>query len=162
MFPETTLNFAKTLLEHARERRFHIVTAESCTGGLIAGALTAIPGSSDVVDRGFITYSNGAKTDLLGVPKTLLKEYGAVSEEVGRAMAEGAMERSGAELALSCTGVAGPGGGSPEKPVGLVHIAATLKRQTTLHLECRFGDIGREAIRLRTVEEALKLGLQIL
>jgi nicotinamide-nucleotide amidase len=162
MFAQTTLNFAKTLLEHARAEGYHIATAESCTGGLIAGALTAIAGSSDVVERGFITYSNQAKTDLLGVPPELIREHGAVSEEVARAMAEGALQKSGVELALSCTGIAGPGGGSADKPVGLVHIAAARKGQTTLHLECRFGDIGRDKVRARTVEEALKLGLQIL
>jgi len=162
MFPQSTLNFAQTLLEHARAQGFRIATAESCTGGLIAGALTAVPGSSDVVERGFIVYSNQAKTDLLGVPQPLIEEHGAVSEEVSRAMAEGALTRSGVELAVSCTGVAGPGGGSADKPVGLVHIAAACSGQTTLHLECRFGDIGRDAVRLRSVEEALKLVLQVL
>jgi nicotinamide-nucleotide amidase len=162
MFSQSTLNFAKTLLEHARAQGFRIATAESCTGGLIAGALTAIPGSSDVVERGFIVYSNQAKTDLLDVPEGLIEEHGAVSEEVARAMAEGALIRSGVELAVSCTGIAGPGGGTPEKPVGLVHIAAARAGQSTLHLECRFGDIGRDNVRLRSVEEALKLVLQIL
>jgi len=162
MFPETTLSFAKLLLEHAREKGFRIATAESCTGGLIAGALTAIPGSSDVLERGFIVYSNQAKVDLLGVPPTLIEAHGAVSEEVALAMAEGARERSGVALAVSCTGVAGPGGGTPDKPVGLVHIAAAREGQTTHHLECHFGDIGRENVRLRSVEEALKLALQIL
>jgi nicotinamide-nucleotide amidase len=129
---------------------------------LIAGALTAIAGSSDVVERGFIVYSNQAKTDLLGVPQSLIAEHGAVSEEVARAMAEGALERSDVELAVSCTGIAGPGGGTAEKPVGLVHIAAARAGQTTLHLECRFGEIGRDNVRLKSVEEALKLVLQIL
>jgi nicotinamide-nucleotide amidase len=161
-FPQSTLNFANTLLEHARAQGFRIATAESCTGGLIAGALTEISGSSDVVDRGFIVYSNQAKTDLLGVPRALIDEHGAVSEEVARAMAEGALARSGVALAVSCTGIAGPGGGSADKPVGLVHIAAAREGQTTLHLECRFGDIGRENVRLKSVEQALKLVLQIL
>jgi nicotinamide-nucleotide amidase len=162
MFPQSTLNFARTLLDHARAQGFRIATAESCTGGLIAGALTAIPGSSDVVERGFVVYSNQAKTDLLGVPQALIDEHGAVSEEVARAMAEGARARSGVALAVSCTGIAGPGGGMAHKPVGLVHIAAARAGQTTLHLECRFGDIGRDNVRLRSVEEALKLVLQIL
>ena len=162
MFPQSTLNFAKTLIDHARSQGFRVATAESCTGGLIAGALTAIPGSSDVVERGFIVYSNQAKTDLLDVPQALIEEHGAVSEEVARAMAEGAVTRSGVELAVSCTGIAGPGGGTADKPVGLVHIAAARAGQTTLHLECRFGDIGRNNVRLRSVEEALKLVLQIL
>jgi len=162
MFSPSILNHAKILLENARREGYRIATAESCTGGLIAGALTAIPGSSDVIDRGFIVYSNQAKTDLLGVPQELIAEYGAVSEEVACAMAEGARRNSGVELAVSCTGIAGPGGGSAEKPVGLVHIAAAREGQTTLHLECHFGDIGRDEIRLRSVEEALKLLLQIL
>src|ERR1051326_6715815 len=162
MFPQSTLNFAKTLIDHARSQGFRVATAESCTGGLIAGALTAIPGSSDVVERGFIVYSNQAKTDLLDVPPALIDEHGAVSEEVARAMAEGARTKGGVELAVSCTGIAGPGGGTADKPVGLVHIAAARQGQTTLHLECRFGDIGRNKVRLRSVEEALKLVLQIL
>lgn len=162
MYSAAILNFAGTLLDEARGQGLHIATAESCTGGLIAGALTAIAGSSDVVERGFVTYSNRAKTELLGVAPDLIAEYGAVSEEVARAMAEGALKHSAAQLAVSCTGIAGPGGGTAAKPVGLVHIAAARQGQTTLHLECHFGDIGRDAVRMRSVEEALKLLLQIL
>src|SRR5215471_16453448 len=110
---------AQALLALCRTRKLKIATAESCTGGLIAGTLTEIAGSSDVVDRGFVTYSNAAKTQMLGVPADLIARHGAVSEEVARAMAEGALERAGAELAVAVTGVAGPGGGSAAKPVGL-------------------------------------------
>jgi nicotinamide-nucleotide amidase len=161
MFSDAITNFATNLLETARATGLHVVTAESCTGGLIAAALTEIPGSSDVVDRGFVVYSNQAKTELLGVPPALIAHHGAVSEEVARAMAEGALTHSHAQLAVSCTGIAGPTGATPGKPIGLVHLAAVREGQTTLHAECRFGDIGRKNVRLRSVEEALKLLLQI-
>ena len=162
MFPDSVINFARALLDEARARRLHIVTAESCTGGLIAAALTEIAGSSDVVDRGFVVYTNRAKTELLGVPPELIGQYGAVSEEVARGMAEGALKHSAAQMAVSCTGIAGPAGATPAKPVGLVHLAAAREGQTTLHEECRFGDIGRANVRMRSVEEALKLLLQII
>jgi nicotinamide-nucleotide amidase len=161
MFPDSVINFATNLLDTAREGSLHIATAESCTAGLIAAALTEIAGSSDVVDRGFVVYSNRAKTELLGVSPELIHLYGAVSEEVARAMAEGALKNSAAQLAVSCTGIAGPGGATAGKPVGLVHLAAARQGQTTLHEECRFGDIGRSNVRMRSVEEALKLLLQI-
>ena len=112
------------LLNEAREAGLHIATAESCTGGLIAAALTEIPGSSDVVDRGFVVYTNRAKTEMLGVPPQLIAQHGAVSEAVARAMAEGALKNACAQLAVSCTGIAGPTGATPGKPIGLVHIAA--------------------------------------
>ena len=161
MFSASATLLAKAFLKEAREHGLHVVTAESCTGGLIAGALTAIPGSSDVVDRGFIVYTNSAKTDLLNVPNALIRKYGAVSEEVARAMAEGALARSAAEMSVSCTGIAGPSGGTAEKPVGLVHFAAARQNETTLSEECRFGNIGRDAVRMRSVEAALKLLLQL-
>jgi nicotinamide-nucleotide amidase len=162
MFPASILTFAATLLDQARTHGLHIVTAESCTGGLIAGALTEISGSSDVVDRGFVVYTNRAKTELLGVTPELIREFGAVSEEVARAMAEGALRHSAAQLAISCTGIAGPSGATPSKPIGLVHFVAACPGQTTLHLECRFGAIGRGNVRMRSVEEALKLLLRII
>jgi nicotinamide-nucleotide amidase len=162
MFSASILNFAKTLLDQARADGLHIVTAESCTGGLIVGALTEIADSSDVVDRGFVVYSNRAKTELLNVAPELIAQYGAVSEEVARAMAEGALKHSPAQLAVSCTGIAGPSGATLGKPVGLVHLAAARQGQTMLHLECHFGEIGRGNVRMRSVEEALKLLLQIL
>ena len=120
MIPESLLAEAATLLAACRARGWMLATAESCTGGLIAAALTAIPGASDVVDRGFVTYSNDAKMELLGVPEAMLAAHGAVSEAVVRAMAEGALARSRATISVSVTGLAGPGGGSAEKPVGLV------------------------------------------
>ncbi|MFO1246814.1 MAG: CinA family protein [Alphaproteobacteria bacterium] len=147
---------AEKLLADARAQGLKIVTAESCTGGLIAALLTEIPGSSDVVERGFVTYSNEAKLDLLGVPLELLKAHGAVSSEVARAMAQGALKNSRAQLAVAVTGVAGPGGGSVDKPVGLVHLAAT-RGDKIIHHECRFGDIGRGEVRLATVAVALEM-----
>jgi nicotinamide-nucleotide amidase len=134
-----------------------IATAESCTGGLVAGLLTEIPGSSAVVERGFVTYSNAAKTELLGVPSGLIESVGAVSEAVARAMAEGALARSQADVTVAITGIAGPGGGSGAKPVGLVHFALARRDGETLHRERRYGDIGRSAIRSLSVEEALSL-----
>ncbi|TYC58712.1 CinA family protein [Rhodobacterales bacterium] len=132
-----------------------IATAESCTGGLICGTLTDIAGSSVAVDRGFITYSNEAKTEMLGVPPDLIAKVGAVSKEVAMAMAEGALHRSRADIAVSVTGVAGPGGGSAEKPVGTVHIAVAATGLPTEHFHCWFADRGRHAIRLDTVQTAL-------
>ena len=148
---------AETLLAAARAKGLKIACAESCTGGLIAGLLTEIPGSSDVLDRGFVTYSNQAKEEMLGVPGAMIRQQGAVSEAVARAMAEGAIRNSTAQLSVAVTGVAGPGGGSDEKPVGLVHIAAARAGEATLHRECRFGDIGRSEVRIKSVETALTL-----
>ncbi|MCZ8098727.1 MAG: nicotinamide-nucleotide amidohydrolase family protein [Burkholderiales bacterium] len=148
---------AASLLAHLRARGLTVATAESCTGGLVAAALTAIPGSSDVVDRGFVTYSNGAKVDMLGVPAALIATHGAVSEPVARAMAEGALRASSAGVTVSLTGIAGPGGGSAGKPVGLVHLAAARRGGPTLHLERRYGDLGRAAIREAAVRDALDL-----
>ena len=145
------------LLALLRTRGLKVVTAESCTGGLVAGALTAIAGSSDVVDRGFVTYSNAAKSDMLAVPPELIAKHGAVSEPVARAMAEGALSRSAAEISVAITGIAGPGGATDTKPVGLVHLAATRRGRPTLHLERRYGDLGRSAVRDAAVLDALEL-----
>jgi nicotinamide-nucleotide amidase len=134
-----------------------IVTAESCTGGLVAGLLTAVPGSSAVVERGFVTYSNEAKAESIGVPMDLIAAHGAVSEPVARAMAEGALAASHADVAVSVTGIAGPGGGSDAKPVGLVHFGLAVKDGPTRHAERRFGDPGRAEIRRLSVAEALTL-----
>jgi nicotinamide-nucleotide amidase len=153
---------AEKLLVDARAKGLKIATAESCTGGLIAGLLTEIPGSSDVFERGFVTYSNEAKEELLGVPAALIRQHGAVSAQVARVMAEGAIRNSTAQLSVAVTGVAGPGGGSDDKPVGLVHIAAARAGEATLHRECRFGDIGRTEVRLQSVEVALILIEQLL
>jgi nicotinamide-nucleotide amidase len=156
MFPKPVRKLAEQVLQTARQAGLKIATAESCTGGLIAGALTEIAGSSDVVDRGFVTYSNQAKCDLLGVSVEMLIAHGAVSEPVARAMAEGALAHSGAEIAVSVTGIAGPGGGSATKPVGLVHLACARKDHETLH-ERRIFTGDRGAVRMSTVKAALKL-----
>jgi nicotinamide-nucleotide amidase len=148
---------AGELLAAARTEGIKIVTAESCTGGLIAGLLTEVAGASDVFERGFVTYSNQAKEEMLGVPAALLRQHGAVSEPVARAMAEGAIRNSTAHLSVAVTGIAGPGGGSEEKPVGLVHIAAARAGSATAIQVCRFGDIGRDKVRLKSVEAALTL-----
>jgi nicotinamide-nucleotide amidase len=157
MFPSPLLRLAEVVLADAREKKLRIATAESCTGGLVAGVLTEIPGSSDVLERGFVVYSNRAKEDMLGVPGDLIADQGAVSEAVARAMAEGAVANSNAHIAVSITGVAGPGGGTKLKPVGLVHFAAAREGRSTLHEAHRFGDIGRTEIRVKSVEVALTL-----
>jgi nicotinamide-nucleotide amidase len=145
---------AAALLDACRRRGWRLATAESITGGLIAATLTAIPGSSDVVDRGFVTYSNQAKMELLGVPEALLARYGAVSEPAARAMAEGALARSRAEIAVSVTGLAGPGGGSTEKPVGLVWFGLAQRgREVASERVVFVGD--RDAVREAVVAHAL-------
>jgi nicotinamide-nucleotide amidase len=156
MFTKPLRRLAEEVLTQARRAKLKLATAESCTGGLIAGVLTEIAGSSDVVDRGYVTYSNQAKCDLLGVAVETLIAHGAVSEPVARAMAEGAVNHSGADLAISVTGIAGPGGGSAAKPVGLVHLACARKGYDTLHERHVFvGDRG--AVRTAAVKAALKL-----
>jgi nicotinamide-nucleotide amidase len=152
------LHFAAiAVLEACRERRLTVATAESCTGGLVAGALTAIAGSSDVVDRGFVTYSNEAKQEMLGVPPETLKRYGAVSRQTAEAIANGVLAKCKVDLAVSITGIAGPGGGSDEKPVGLVHFAAVSRDGTSMHAAKRYGDIGRDAVRHESVLQALAM-----
>ncbi len=147
---------ADTVLDLFRARGWMLATAESCTGGGIAAALTAIAGSSDVVDRGFVTYSNAAKTEMLGVPIALIETHGAVSEPVAAAMADGALARSAAHAAISVTGIAGPGGGSPDKPVGTVCFALARRDAFTKTQRMVFpGD--RTAVREATIQEALKL-----
>ena len=153
----TLIEQATALLELCRRKRLHIATAESCTGGLIAATLTEIPGSSDVVERGFVTYSNEAKQAMLGVPAATIATFGAVSRQTAEAMATGALANSPAELAVSVTGIAGPGGGSADKPVGLVHFAAASKGGALIHREKRFGDIGRSQVRNASVVEALAM-----
>ena len=157
MFPVDLVIRAERLLEASRAQGLRIATAESCTGGLVAALLTEIAGSSDVFGRGFVTYSDKAKEELLGVPAALLRQHGAVSEAVARAMAHGAVRNSTAQLSVAVTGIAGPGGGSEEKPVGLVHIAAARAGEPTLHREFRFGDIGRGAVRRKSVEAAMEM-----
>jgi nicotinamide-nucleotide amidase len=149
---------AEDLVRALRNKGWKLATAESCTGGMVAAAMTDIAGSSDVFDRGFVTYSNAAKSDMLGLPAELITNHGAVSEAVARAMAEGALRNSLANVTVSITGVAGPGGGSVQKPVGLVHFACATKEKTE-HLEMRFGDLSRSAIREAAVQQALQLVL---
>lgn len=146
---------AARVIREASAAKLMLATAESCTGGLIAGALTEIAGSSLAVDRGFVTYSNEAKSDMLGVPAELIARVGAVSRDVAIAMAEGALAASRADVTVAVTGIAGPGGGSADKPVGLVHMALAARGLPTHHEELRFGDVGRSGVRLATVERAL-------
>ena len=159
MFPDDVIAAATTLLEACRTAGVKIVTAESCTGGLLAGALTEVAGASDVVDCGFITYSNDAKSDTLGVAEELMTQHGAISDVVAREMAIGALEHSNAEIAVAVTGVAGPGGGTAAKPAGLVYIAVQRLGREPVIKEFRFGDIGRSAVRLATVREAIQMAL---
>lgn len=156
MFPPPLLRQAEILLEKARANGLKIATAESCTGGMIACVLTEIAGSSDVLERGFVTYSNASKQDVLGVPADLISRHGAVSNEVARAMALGALHHARADLSVAVTGIAGPGGGSIQKPVGLVYLAAAHGEQIIAR-ECHFGDVGRHAVRLQSVAAALEL-----
>ncbi len=157
MFPADLIAQAESLLDRLRKRGLKLATAESCTGGLLAALFTEIAGSSDVVERGFVTYSNAAKHEMIGVPETSLAEHGAVSAPVARAMAEGALAHSGADVAVAVTGIAGPGGGTAAKPVGLVHFAAARRGGGVLHRECRYGDIGRSEVRIASLREALQL-----
>jgi nicotinamide-nucleotide amidase len=148
---------ARRLLALCRARGLKIATAESCTGGLVAAALTEIAGSSDVVDCGFVTYSDAAKRKMLGVPAATLSRHGAVSAETATAMAKGALKKSQADISVAITGIAGPGGGSKQKPVGLVYFAAASGDGRRLARIRRFGDISRTRVRLRSVAEALSL-----
>ena len=148
---------ATAVLDAARARKLKIATAESCTGGLVAGALTEIAGSSDVVDRGFVTYSNAAKQQMLGVTAATLRDHGAVSRETAEAMARGALGKAKADIVVAITGVAGPGGGTADKPVGLVHFAAASRSGALTHAEMRYGDIGRETVRHKSVLQALAM-----
>lgn len=157
MFDQDTRNAAVAVLELCKARKLMVATAESCTGGLVAAALTEIAGSSAVVERGFVTYSNEAKQQMLGVSAATLQAYGAVSRATAEEMARGALERSRAVIAVSITGIAGPGGGSNDKPVGLVHLAAASKAGRLDHHEARFGDLGRGEIRRLSVLQALRM-----
>jgi nicotinamide-nucleotide amidase len=148
---------ARELVTLLRAKKLVVATAESCTGGLVAAALTDIPGSSDIFDRGFVTYSNAAKEEALGVPAQIIREHGAVSAQTARAMAVGALAHSNAEIAVAVTGIAGPDGGSDEKPVGLVHFACARKGGAVTHVERRFGPLSREAIRTAATLTALDL-----
>jgi nicotinamide-nucleotide amidase len=155
--PDDLEKRAAALLVDLRDAGLMVATAESCTGGLVAGVLTEIAGSSAVFERGFVTYSNEAKTEILGVPRDLIESHGAVSEEVAKSMAIGAIAASRADLAVSITGIAGPGGGSTDKPVGLVYFGAMRRGAKIIHREMRFGEIGRHQVRLESVGVALCL-----
>ncbi|MGL5447287.1 MAG: CinA family protein [Rhabdaerophilum sp.] len=153
---------SRAVLDAARASGLTIATAESCTGGMVVAALTSIAGSSDVVDRGFVTYSNAAKTAMLGVPATLIERVGAVSAEVAAMMAEGALKASGAGLAVAITGIAGPGGGSATKPVGLVHLAAVSRTGALNRIERRYDpSLGRAGIRRAATRDALLMLLDL-
>lgn len=160
--PSSLPALSKSVLAASRAAGLTIATAESCTGGMVAAALTSIAGSSDVVDRGFITYSNAAKSAMLGVPAALIERVGAVSAEVAAAMAEGAMKASGAGLAVAITGIAGPGGGSATKPVGLVHLAAVSRAGAVNRIERRYDSaLGRAGIRRAATRDALLMLLDM-
>ncbi|MBY5457376.1 CinA family protein [Rhizobium leguminosarum] len=157
LFPQDIISMAEAIIRDFTAAGLMVSTAESCTGGLIAGALTDISGSSAVVDRGFVTYTNTAKIEMLGVQAETLLRLGAVSEETARQMVHGALFRSRAEIAVAVTGIAGPGGGSAEKPVGLVHLAAKSRAGALIHRKMLYGDIGRSEVRLATIRTALEM-----
>ena len=161
IWPEDITDTARDIVADFTQRQLLIATAESCTAGLIAAAITEISGSSTVFDRGFVTYSNEAKREMIGVANATLKAHGAVSREVALEMAEGAIGNSGANISVAVTCIAGPGGGSEEKPVGLVHLAAARRGSKPIHREMRYGDIGRSGIRLATVHTALEMLIEI-
>ncbi|AVC49716.1 CinA family protein [Rhizobium leguminosarum] len=156
-FPQDIISMAEAIIRDFTAAGLMLSTAESCTGGLIAGALTEISGSSAVVDRGFVTYTNTAKIEMLGVQAETLLRFGAVSEETAQQMVHGALFRSRAEIAVAVTGIAGPGGGSAEKPVGLVHLAAKSRAGALIHRKMLYGDIGRSEVRLATIRTALEM-----
>ena len=157
IFPPYLLRQSEEVLRLARAQGLTITTAESCTGGLLAACLTEIPGASDVLHSGFVVYDNTAKERLLGIPPQLLREHGAVSREICLAMAQNALQRSGADIALAVTGIAGPGGGTADKPLGLVHFACAHRDGRILHRERRFAAMSRRQIRLASVDKALSL-----
>jgi nicotinamide-nucleotide amidase len=157
IFTADILSLAEKIVRDFTTAKKMVATAESCTGGLIAGALTEISGSSAVVDRGFVTYTNTAKIELLGVQEGTLESFGAVSEQTARQMVHGALFRSRADIAVAVTGIAGPGGGTPEKPVGLVHLAAKSRSGALIHRKMLYGDIGRDKVRLAAVLTALEM-----
>ncbi|MGH6770493.1 MAG: CinA family protein [Xanthobacteraceae bacterium] len=148
---------ATSLLDLCRDRGLKIATAESCTGGLVAAALTDIAGSSDVLDRGFVTYSNAAKQVMLSVPAATLEQFGAVSRQTAESMAKGVLAHAPVDLAVSITGIAGPGGATDGKPIGLVHFAAATRSGRLVHQECQYGDIGRAQVRRASVIQALAI-----
>ncbi len=157
MFPLEVETLARLLIDEVRERHLRVVTAESCTGGLVAAAICSIPGASDVFERGFITYTNRAKEEMLGIPGDMIADFGAVSEPVARMMAEGALNNSRAHIAVAITGVAGPGGGSPMKPVGTVHIATARSTAGIRHRHEAFDGETRLDVQMAAVAVALQM-----
>jgi nicotinamide-nucleotide amidase len=156
MFSSELTYLATQTLDHLRQRKMRCATAESCTGGLVSALLTSIAGSSDVVERGFVTYSNAAKMELLSVPEAIIRQHGAVSAACAEDMARGALRHSRADVAVSITGIAGPGGGSAEKPVGLVFLAVAIGDSATV-VELRLGALSRDAIREQSAIKALQM-----
>jgi nicotinamide-nucleotide amidase len=148
---------ATELLDLCRRKKLTIAAAESCTGGLLAAMLTEVPGSSDVFERGFVTYSNAAKAAMLGVPQTTLDAFGAVSRQTAEAMAKGVLANAPVALAAAITGIAGPGGAIADKPVGLVHLAVAAHDGRLRHRECRYGDIGRALVRRASVRDTMAM-----
>jgi nicotinamide-nucleotide amidase len=157
MLDDEVKKAATALLEICKQKKLTVATAESCTGGLLAAVLTDIPGSSTMVERGFVTYSNDAKQQMLGVPPMILERYGAVSKETAEAMVKGALAHAKVELAISITGIAGPTGAMPGKPIGLVHFAAASRSGRLVHHDRKFGDLGRSEVRRRSVLQALAM-----
>ena len=157
MIDQEMRDAAVALLDLCKARHLTVATAESCTGGLLAAALTDIPGSSAVVDRGFVTYTNEAKQQMIGVPPPTIEKYGAVSRETAEAMAKGALAHAQVDLAVSITGIAGPSGAMPGKPVGLVHFAAAARSGRLIHHDRKFGDLGRSEVRRRSVLQAMAM-----
>jgi len=154
MLDDDIVAAAHKLLDICKRKKLLVATAESCTAGLVAGTLTEVPGVSSILDRGYVTYSNEAKHDMLGVSRDTLARHGAVSRQTAEEMARGVLGRAPVDLAVSVTGIAGPDGGSEEKPVGLVHFAAATRGGTLIHVEKRFGDVGRPAVRKQSVLQA--------
>jgi nicotinamide-nucleotide amidase len=157
MLDDDIIEAARRLLDICKRKNLTLATAESCTAGLVAGTLAEVPGISSMLDRGFITYSNDAKQEMLGVSADTLKQYGAVSRETAEEMARGALAHAPVDLAVSVTGIAGPDGGTPEKPVGLVHFAAAGRSGQLIHAEKRFGNIGRANVRQQSVLQAFRM-----
>ena len=157
MLDDDIVKAAEQLLAICKRKNLLVATAESCTAGLVAGTLSEVPGVSSILDRGYITYSNEAKHDMLGVPRDVLDRHGAVSRQTAEAMVRGVLGHARVHLAVSVTGIAGPDGGSEEKPVGLVHFAAASRTGKLVHVERRYGDIGRSQVRKHSVLQAFRM-----
>ncbi|PVM92896.1 CinA family protein [Caulobacter endophyticus] len=157
MFPIEIDTLARLLIDEAREKKLRLATVESCTGGLVAGSICAISGASDVFERGFVTYTNRAKSEQVGVPGDLIADHGAVSEPVARMMAEGGLANSNAHVAVAITGIAGPGGGTPMKPVGTVHFAVARANRSVVHRHEYFEGLPREGVQLAAIRTALEM-----